>query len=117
MSFQETIKPLAGISVTLTTHAVPQNLYQLLEAIDPNCPPTCREADIQFDPIQDGAAGAVLMGDSSVTVTPQRCGFAALPGQTMTLGGGATLREVYLNNIWLVATEQDACVCNVLVQN
>lgn len=118
MSFQANVKPYSGISVTLPLAATPYNLYELLKAIDPNCPPVCRELNIQFDPLQDNISGAMLVGDSDIAPSPaQRCGFTCLGGQSKTYGAGATLREVYMNNIWLLSTDMVNMLVNVEVQN
>lgn len=117
MSFQATVKAYSGITVTLAVDVTSYNLYELLKAIDPNCPPTCREANIQFDPTQAAAAGSLLIGDSDIDDSPQRCAFNCIPGQSFTFGAGATLREIYLNNIYLRASGMTGMIVNVMVQN
>lgn len=113
----ENQKALSGISVTLGVAGAVSNLYVLLKAIDPKCPPVCREANIQFDPIQAGANGYLLIGDSSVDDSPQRCGVAIPVGNSYHYGAGAEVRQIYLNNIYLVATGMDGMVVNVDIQN
>lgn len=112
----ETVKPFTGITVTLTTHAVAYNLYSLLKAIDPLCPPVARECSIQFDGQQTGAAGQLFIGDESVSSGTQRCGVSLSPGDSKTYGAGAQMFQVYLSNIWLLSTSLDACLVNIEVQ-
>lgn len=111
----EQVRAYLGITITLVTHAVPQNLFALLTAIDPACPPTCRECSIQFDGAQAGAAGVVLVGDALVSIASQRCGVSLSPADAKTYRSDG--REVYLNSIWLVASTLDNCFVNIEVQN
>lgn len=114
----ESLTPYSGITVTLPAATVKANLLTLLRAIDPHCPSTCRELNIQFDPLQDGASGALLIGDSQVKVTAaQRCGISILVGGSQHYGAGAESRQVYISNIWVVATAMDAMLVNCEIQN
>jgi len=111
-----------GITVTLTTHNVRQNVMDLLQAAVSavefaTIPKGCRELNIQFDSTQHGL---LFYGDSAVS-TPgmgaQRCGGTLQPGDTKTYGAGASTREVYLGFISLVADTDDAAKVNIEIQN
>lgn len=119
----EQVKAYTGITITLTTHGVRYNLFELLQAIDPNVPSTCRELNIQYDPEQAGAADALFIGDSAVSGAgnlpdpDQRCAFSCQVGGSLHYGAGACTREVYITNIWLVSESVDGMLVNVEIQN
>lgn len=120
MSAIEQVIPYAGRCVTLPVHNTPYNLYTLLRAILPNCPPTCRELNIQFSAAQNGGdtEGLLLIGDSQLDAAAPIYGIELTPGQSNHYGAGASgVREVYLNSIYLCSTDMDDCQVNVEVQN
>jgi len=116
----ESVQAYTGVTITLTTHDTRYNLLTLLRLVSADVPPTCRELNIQFDPVQAGAAGSLLIGDgqcSDVAMGGQRCSLILLPGQSNHYGAGADVRQVYINNIFLVSDTMDGMLVNVEVQN
>jgi len=70
-------------TVTLTAANTNYSLLALLQAIEPNCPPTAREVVIQS---HSGNGSAVLVGDANLTAL--RCGYELGVGQSRTYRSG-----------------------------
>lgn len=111
----ERVNCYAGVTVTLPDHGQAYKLIDLILAIDPTIPGSCRELNIQFDPT--GGSGAILVGDCKVEDSPQRCSYSMEPGGSLHYGAGASGSQVNLTNIWVLSTSMDDALVNVEIQN
>lgn len=111
----ERVNCYAGITVTLPVAGQAYNLIDLIRAIDPSVPGSCRELNIQFDPT--GASGAILVGDCKVEDSPQRCAYNMEPGGSLHYGAGASGSQVNLTNMWVLSTVMADALVNIEIQN
>lgn len=92
------------ISVTITLpDSVAHRVYDLMKAIDPNCPGSARELLIQFDPINPPANAYVLFGDSNVSLSPQRAMVNLLPADSFPLREGL-MSAIPFQNLFVISS-------------
>lgn len=100
-----------GISVTVPASTV-SKLLDLLKAVDPEAPGSCRALEIQNDP---DSGDYLLIGDSNVDIgPPQRCGFKLGGGESFSYGEGLGSDAVPLANIYLFSETE--LIANVQIQ-
>jgi hypothetical protein len=92
------VKPFYAMTVTVGT--TPVSLLSLMQAIDSTIIGAAREISIQSDPTN---SGSVLIGDSLVKVSPQRCMAIFLSGDSSLTRAGLQT-QVPLSALYAVAT-------------
>lgn len=95
-----TSTPYAGITLTLTP-GTRISIWAALKAIDPTIAGFAKNYRLQAD--AKNGTNAILIGDSQVLDSPQRCSYGLIPGQFAPLND--VKNAVFLANMYaLVAS-------------